>query len=82
MSIENNNETVQINLGIPVRTLRDMIQEELAKSGTQQAAAIKVTFPDGTTKVVTSDADPLYNQSFSVEEAPKLEKINSATAGC
>lgn len=72
--------TETVNTGF--KTLGDLIQEALAKSGTQEAAGFEVTINHGPTQVVVSDADAALSRQIGPTDEVQIRKVNSATAGC
>ena len=62
------------------RTIGTIIQEQMAASGTQEAAAFNVTV-NGVTHQVVSDDSPALTIEVEPTAVVNVEKLNSAAAG-
>ena len=57
-AIDNVVEAIHDSITTNLRTLGDLIREELAKSNTEETAGFEVTINTGESCVVVSDSDP------------------------
>ena len=62
-------------------TLRELICQGLASNGVQQATAVKLSYPDGTSFTIHSDDHPALDQPIAMGNAPKVEAAQSAQGG-
>lgn len=79
-AIDNVVEAINDSITTNLRTLGDLIREELAKSNTEETAGFEVTINTGESFVVVSDSDPRLRREVAPEET-SIRKVQTATAG-
>jgi len=79
-AIDNVVEAINDSITTNLRTLGDLIREELAKSNTEETAGFEVTINTGESFVVVSDSDPRLQREVAPEET-SIRKVQTATAG-
>lgn len=62
-------------------TLRELICAGLSKDGVQQATAVKLSYPDGSSFTIHSDDHPALDQPVATGNAPTVEAAQSAQGG-
>ena len=67
-------------LAVGAKTIKDLIEQEMRASGTQEAAGFNVTI-NGVTHQVVSDADPALTIEIQPSDEVRVQKVNSADAG-